>query len=183
MIRLFAFHGGEEDWDKSIFTLHRGLGTSITIPIQFFLVDHPQGRVMFDTGLHPDHVYDVERVRRIRPWTTRATERDLAPARLSEIGLTPRDIKWVANSHLHYDHAGGNAFFPHATFLVQFDELRGAMWPEPWLRQNYDRVDFDIPVTFEELDGDHDVFGDGRVMLIENSGSHARQPGHDRRAG
>ncbi len=170
-MKLFAFQGGEEIWDKSILTMQHDIGLAITIPIQFFLVEHPAGRVMFDTGLHPDHIFNVDRVRRQRPWKTIVGESELAPARLAEIGLTPRDVRYVANSHLHYDHAGGNCFFSHAIFLCQFDELRAAMWPEKWLRRNYDRTDFDLPVTFEELDGDHDIFGDGRVKLV-------KMPGH-----
>jgi glyoxylase-like metal-dependent hydrolase (beta-lactamase superfamily II) len=100
-------------------------------------------------------------------------DEDLAPSRLALIDLKPESVDLVANSHLHYDHAGGNSFFRHAQFLSQFDELQGAMWPEPWERGNFFREDFDIGLNWIELDGDYDVFGDGRVTLIQT-------PGHTR---
>jgi glyoxylase-like metal-dependent hydrolase (beta-lactamase superfamily II) len=172
-LRVYMFHGGHETWDKSFLTLHRGLGSEVTIPYQYFLVVHPKGRLMFDTGPHPDCVASPDTYPPVRLGNAKVTEADLAPSRLSAIGLGPKDIDLVANSHLHYDHTGGNVFFKGATFLEQFDELQGAMWPEPWERRNYYRPNFDLPVRFEELDDDHDVFGDGLVMLV-------RTPGHTR---
>jgi hypothetical protein len=76
-MKLFAFQGGEEIWDKSILTMQHDIGVAITIPIQFFLIEHPAGRVMFDTGLHPDHVFNVERVQKQRPWKTIVSESEL----------------------------------------------------------------------------------------------------------
>ena len=43
---------------------------------------------------------------------------DVVP-QLALLGLGPDDVHYVANSHLHFDHCGGNEFFPRATFLVQ----------------------------------------------------------------
>jgi N-acyl homoserine lactone hydrolase len=172
-IRLYAFFGGSEFADKSMLTLFRGLGVQRQIPFQFFMVEHPAGRMMFDTGANPAAVKKPEDYRPSREFHSAVTEADLAPSRLAEVGLKPEQIDLVANSHLHYDHAGGNRFFTHAQFLVQFDELQGAWWPESYARDNYCREDFDLTVKYEELEGDHDVFGDGSVVLIQT-------PGHTR---
>lgn len=172
-IRLYAFFGGFEVADKSMLTLFRGLGVQRKIPFQYFLVEHPAGRLMFDTGSNPAAIAEPKRYPPMRDFGSTVLEEDLAPSRLAQVGLRPEQVDLVANSHLHYDHAGGNRFFDHATFLVQFDELQGAMWPEVYARDNYCREDFDLQVRYAELDGDYDVFGDGSVVLIQT-------PGHTR---
>ncbi len=170
-VKLYAMHGGGFLADKSLLTSGRDIGTEIVIPFQFFLVEHPDGRLLFDTGCNPLIARDPANY----PATAagapyRVSEEDLVENRLAEIGLTPADIHLVANSHLHDDHAGGNVCFPHATFLVQFDELRSAWWGGSHERGNYIRAAYDLPTSYEELDGDHDVFADGSVVLIKTPG-------------
>jgi N-acyl homoserine lactone hydrolase len=172
-IRLFAFFGGYETCDKSMLTLFRGLGEERRIPFQYFLIEHPGGRMMFDTGPNPAHLDRPADYPPARQFGSVVTSADLAPNRLAEVGLRPEQIDLVSNSHLHYDHAGGNCYFGHASFLVQFDELQGAWWPEVYARDNYCREDFDLPLDYDELDSDRDVFGDASVFLIQT-------PGHTR---
>jgi N-acyl homoserine lactone hydrolase len=175
-MKLYLFTAGYEIDDQSFFTLGRGIGTNRKISSQFFLIEHPQGRLLFDTGLNPAVLSRPDKYEITKLFQPIVTEADLAPNRLREINLKPDQIDLVANSHLHYDHAGGNIFFKHATFLVQFDEIQSAMWPEPFsglVAENYCREDFDLPVRYEQLDGDYDVFGDQRVVLIKT-------PGHTR---
>jgi glyoxylase-like metal-dependent hydrolase (beta-lactamase superfamily II) len=171
--RLFAFHGGWEDVDHSALTLLERIGEKVTVPYQYFLVEHPSGRMMFDTGASPRAAREPDRYPPTQAWGARVTEQDLAPSRLAEVGLKPELIDLVVNSHLHYDHAGGNVFFGAATFLVQSEELRGAREPERWELGSFHRPDFELPVRWQELDGDYDVFGDGQVTLIQT-------PGHTR---
>ena len=175
-LRLFVFSGGHEIADKSMLTLGQDLGVPRKIPFQYFLVDHPKGRLMFDTGFNPVFLDRPQDYKPAVLFASQVQREDLAGERLAGMGLKPEDIQLVANSHLHYDHAGGNCTFRHATFLVQWDELQSAMTPEPFsglVADNYARQDFDLDVHYELLDGDYDVFGDGAVRLI-------RTPGHTR---
>jgi glyoxylase-like metal-dependent hydrolase (beta-lactamase superfamily II) len=172
-LRLFAFHGGWEDVDHSALTLLERIGETVTVPYQYFLVEHPAARMMFDTGASPRAAREPDTYPPTRAWGARVTEQDLAPSRLAEADLKCESIDLVVNSHLHYDHAGGNVFFGGATFLVQADELRGAREPERWELGSFHAPDFELPVRWQELDGDHDVFGDGLVTLIQT-------PGHTR---
>jgi N-acyl homoserine lactone hydrolase len=48
---------------------------------------------------------------------------DAIVPRLAALGVTPDDVAIVVNSHLHFDHAGNNGAFPHATFVVQAEHL------------------------------------------------------------
>jgi N-acyl homoserine lactone hydrolase len=84
------------------------------IPVCGYLVEHPRGRILFDTGLSP---VDEALRERYRP-------RGATPeAVLSTLGLAPGDIDLIANCHLHVDHAGGNDRFPDTPIYVQRAEL------------------------------------------------------------
>jgi glyoxylase-like metal-dependent hydrolase (beta-lactamase superfamily II) len=87
-------------------------------------------------------------------------------AQLDALGVKPTDIKYVAVSHTHPDHIGNVELFPQSMLLVQKAEYE---WPSPL----GPRFKAEHPVT--KLEGDHDVFGDGSVMIISTPG---HTPGH-----
>ena len=153
-------------------------GQRWTVPVMSVLVDHPRGRLLFDTGVHclarvdPLTRIGADRMKRL---TVKSGEGDDVVPQLARLGLTPDDVRYVANSHLHFDHCGGNEFFPRATFLVQRPELETARRPD-W-PQGYKPsvIDFDHPLDYRMLDGEHDVFGDGSVVLFATYG---HTPGH-----
>jgi glyoxylase-like metal-dependent hydrolase (beta-lactamase superfamily II) len=141
-------------------------------------VSHPRGRLLFDTGVHCQARVDPvgrlgpERMKRL---TVKSRPGDDVVPQLARLGLTPEDVRFVANSHLHFDHCGGNEFFPRATFLVQRPELDAARRPGFAPGYNPSPVDFDHPLAYAMLDGEHDVFGDGTVILLPTYG---HTPGH-----
>jgi N-acyl homoserine lactone hydrolase len=112
-------------------------------PVHGFVVTHPQGAVLVDTGVGgpPDVLSD---------W--RVVNRTVADA-LADIDMTPGDIDLVINTHLHFDHCGQNAVFTRATCWVQRAELARAKVESPEL---YDWFDF-MNARFELLDGDSEV--------------------------
>jgi N-acyl homoserine lactone hydrolase len=90
------------------------------LPTYAWVIDHPDGIIVVDTGqgahllesaksLHPYVRWEV--AFRIEP------EQEIGP-QLRAIGITPRDVKRVILTHLHMDHDGGLAHFPHSEFLV-----------------------------------------------------------------
>ncbi len=84
------------------------------IPVCGYLIEHPKGRILFDTGIAP---FDDETRDRYHP---RVTPVDKA---LVGIGLALSDIDLIVNCHLHADHAGGNSKFPKVPIYVQAAEL------------------------------------------------------------
>ena len=141
-------------------------------PYFFFLVEHPDGRVLFDTGAHPKWKGSDAEGGGI---AVVVGEDDDVVSRLSTLEVRPEEIEHVVVSHLHFDHAGGLQFFPHATVYVQETELRFAYWPAVYQRGLYDRDDFDHELKWCELHRDYDVFGDGSVRIIATPG---HTPGH-----
>ena len=98
-------------------------------------------------------------------------------SQLARLGLGPADVTCVANSHWHFDHCGANASFPGVPILVQRREMDAARSPEVLAAGRYrpSPPDYDHPLDYQAVDGEHDVFGDGRVVLIPTYG---HTPGH-----
>jgi len=112
-------------------------------PVHGFVVRHPGGAVLVDTGVGgPDQL--------LSDW--RVVNRTAADA-LAEADMTSADIGLVINTHLHFDHCGQNAVFPHAAFYVQRAELGRA---QREARQLYDWFGF-MNARFELLDGDTEI--------------------------
>jgi N-acyl homoserine lactone hydrolase len=84
----------------------------VPIPIISFLIDHPEGLVLYDTGFSE---------RSPKSWPISKDE--LIISRLAQIGVRPRDIRYVVCSHLHIDHAGGLEYFPQSEIIVSDAEL------------------------------------------------------------
>jgi len=155
-----------------------GTGAPRVEPCLGYVVGHPAGPLLFDTGVHcqvrvdPISRMGPERAKRLTD-RSKAGE-DIVP-QLALLGLAPDDVRYVANSHLHFDHCGGNEFFPRSTFLVQKAEMDAARRPGFAPGYNPSPLDFDHPLDYRLVDGEHDVFGDGTVIMKLAAG---HTPGH-----
>jgi glyoxylase-like metal-dependent hydrolase (beta-lactamase superfamily II) len=148
------------------------------LPIPAYLIEHPKGTVLFDTGLHPDCQHDP--AARVGTRLTGLFSFDFHPgeevsARLETIGRDPAKIDIIVNSHFHFDHVGGNALIPNATMVVQKREWEAGMDPESAALRGFNRADFDIGHKVIQIDGEHDLFGDGSVVCLATFG---HTPGH-----
>src|SRR5256885_7421963 len=178
MISVFALCTGSIELDRASMLADLAAGQAGTVPVLSFLVEHPRGRLLFGAGVHGQARLDpVGRLGRgrVERLTVKSKEGDDAVPQLARLGLKPDDVRYVANSHLHFDHCGGNEFFPRATFLVQRPELDAARRPGFVPGYSPSPIDFEHPLDYQMLDGEHDVFGDAAVVLIPTYG---HTPGH-----
>ena len=73
---------------------------------------------------------------------------------------------------MHLDHAGNMEMFPDAIHVLQKAELKAAWWPEKFQRAAFVLKDFDGTRNFNflEIEGDFDLFNDGKIKIIETIG-------------
>jgi glyoxylase-like metal-dependent hydrolase (beta-lactamase superfamily II) len=146
--------------DKSHMTPGIGQGEPISMPGYCYLIDHPNGLALVDTGMEHDGPAVV-------------ADGEYVTMQLSALGHQPDDIKYVIMTHLHVDHAGFMTSFPNATFIVRQAELKAAWWPERCEHGYFyhlyrDTRDYDyLQPGDDEL---FDVFCDGSVQLIDTKG-------------
>jgi len=178
VISVFALCSGYLELDRASMLDDLPAGQPWTVPVMSFLVVHPRGRLLFDTGVHCQTRVDPvgrmgpERAKRL---VDKSKDGEDVVPQLALLGLGPDDVRYVVNSHLHFDHCGGNEFFPRATFLVQKAEMEAARRPGFAPGYNPSPLDFDHPLDYRLVDGEHDVWGDGSVILFPTFG---HTPGH-----
>lgn len=173
-LRLYVFDCGILDIpDTTNYQLKPEELVTKNMSVACFLVAHPKGTLMWDTGAVPDRNFKPEG----GPGTLRyATSQKPLQAQLSEIGYRPADITYLANSHFHWDHVGNSNLFAGSTWLVRKEE-RDIMFSDPPSPRTE-------PANFSELKNaktifitknEYDVFGDGSVIIKAAPG---HSPGH-----
>lgn len=146
-------------------------GETCELPVSCALFRHAQGAVLFDTGCHPDAAENGE-----GRWGEAASHtqpifraEDTVVSQLSCLGLESRDVDVVVCSHLHYDHCGCNVFFSRATVICHARELAAARAPDAEAK-GYLSAEWDLGGTILAIEGEHDVFGDGKLVLLPAPG-------------
>jgi glyoxylase-like metal-dependent hydrolase (beta-lactamase superfamily II) len=157
--------------------LLEGANGTITVPVPAYLIVHEKGRALFDSGLNIESQTDPLGYfgeGGLRYNTFHFLPGEEVSARLEAMGIDPGEVDLLINSHLHYDHCGGNALVPNAEVLVQARE-----WAHARAAANQNRgyltKDFDTGQPRREVEGEHDVFGDGSVVCLPTYG---HTPGH-----
>lgn len=149
----------------------------LTVPVPAYLIVHPRGKVLFDSGMHT--ITQTDPVGYLGEDGAKSNVIAFKPgeeiaARLAATSIDPASITHVVNSHLHYDHAGGNVQIPNADVIVQASEWSHAM-AQPANDVAYHKGDFDTGQRVKHVHGEHDVFGDGAVTCVPTPG---HTPGH-----
>jgi len=156
-----------------------------TLPVHVFLVEHPDGLLLFDTGqtsraTSPDWFPTWHPFFRLSRFELSA-EDEVAP-QLRGLGFGPTDVRWVVLSHLHTDHIGGVGDFAASDVLVprlewelaagRLGQIRGYL-PQHWPTDvTPTLVDFRGP-PLGPFAATYDVAGDGTMILVPT-------PGHTR---
>lgn len=104
----------------------------IEFPIYTVLIDHPDGKVLFDTACNPNGMGEggrwPEEIQKLLHFTAEVDGQDChLHSRLEEIGFDPRDIDYVVVSHLHLDHSGCLELFTKAKIIVHQNEFNAAL--------------------------------------------------------
>lgn len=172
-MRLIPLEIGRLDSDLSIIT---GEDRTVPFPIPSWLIEHRDGLVLFDTGLHASLQHSSERLGASSEWfSPDFNEGEELTAQLAARDIRPTDITHVVFSHLHFDHAGGTCEIPDARVVVQQNEWEAGQNQKLIDRGTYNPDDYRHGHDVQQIDGDHDLFGDGLVTCVSTPG---HTPGH-----
>jgi 4-pyridoxolactonase len=135
--KVYLLDGGSLVLDGFHVFWNRGPGGEIRFPVYSILIEHAEGRFLIDTG------YDYDHVMKVLPFEKPEQTKDQTiPGALALLGLEPKDVGTVINSHFHFDHCGGNKYFPHAKKLCHKAEVAQAAKPEPFEVLGYSDLSF-----------------------------------------
>jgi len=159
-VKLYALEGGSIFVKKlEVFsqdTTYTGQTKEFTDA--YYVISHPKGNLMWDAGL-PEQLVIPEPFN--EPSGVFAIQRpDSLDNQLASIGMKVSDISHFAMSHSHFDHTGHANRLNEATWLVQETEYNA-------VRGDSTKIDpavKDLSIV-QKLNGDHDVFGDGTVVI------------------
>ncbi|AAF09759.1 quorum-quenching N-acyl homoserine lactonase QqlR [Deinococcus radiodurans] len=163
---------------------------SAPLPVWCWLIEHPSGLIVVDTGLTC-----TARSNWFSRTQTRLhyTEHDRLSRQMQRAGFDPAQVRVLILTHLHIDHDRGMGDFPEAHLLVSARELRDYRSPlarlmgysAPTWKSVPHAAPF-LPLAHGPFRESADVMGDGRVLLLPTPGhtpGHlsvlVRQPGHD----
>ncbi|MEO8039220.1 MAG: N-acyl homoserine lactonase family protein, partial [Betaproteobacteria bacterium] len=151
----------------------------ITIPVSMWIIEHPKGLVVFDTGNNVAVSEDCKAYWApgncdfLKPSQKRE---DVIDMQLKKLGYSVDKVKVVVTSHSHLDHIGNVEMFPKAIHVLQKAELYQAWWPEKFQGRttpgSFVMADIDNAREFNylELNGDYDLFGDGSIIILQTPG-------------
>ena len=177
-MKLYVFDCGRIRYDDEQFdAIDFGFTSAETevreLIVPCYVIEHGRGRLLWDGGL-PSETADAEGSQDANGIQMRL-DRTFG-AQLADIGLDYTSFDYMAFSHMHPDHVGVANEIEGATLLIQRAEYDAAFADEvtvfgfdPALYEGLRDADRHI------LDGEHDVFGDGRVRIIPAPG---HTPGH-----
>lgn len=178
-VQLYAMDCGHSTFaDVDMFADDGSMaGQSRTLVVPCYLIRHPSGDLIWDTGL-PEAIADMPDGFRPESFPAHFVVPTKLTAQLEQIDLTPADIEFVSFSHMHSDHTGNGNLFRSATWIVDADE-RARMFDaehraDPADFNNYNQLE-NAETQLIEGDAERDVFGDGSVRIIQAPG---HTPGH-----
>lgn len=170
-MRMDILSAGRLKMRKSIYMPADSKEEMVDLPVVSVLLRHPSGNVLFDTGCAPQAAEDPAGrwgglAKVMQPVFDAG---DAVVSQLPKHGLAPDDIDVVICSHLHPDHCGCNAAFTRASVIAHAAELAAAR-AEGAEKQGYLPQEWDIPQGYTEIDGQKDLFDDGRIVLLPMPG-------------
>src|SRR5215472_8114363 len=173
-MKLYVFSSGSLGGFPKAALQIGGQGNIDWAPVSFYVITHPHGNIIFDTGNNDKTITDPDGWwgPLAKGFGLKMTKDDAIPAQLAKIGLKTDDIKYVVVGHLHLDHGGNVSQFPNATLVAQNDELKAAWWPDVGYSLYYIPGDFadTKKMNIIRLEGDLDLFGDGTFRIFRAAG-------------
>ena len=146
--KVYLLDGGTLVIDGFHVFWNRGPAGEVRFPCYSVLIEHQDGRYIFDTG------YDYDHVMRVLPFEKplQAPEQTTL-GQIQLLGLRAQDINYVINSHYHFDHCGGNKHFKTACTICHARELEVCGCPQPFEHLGYSDLSFAPEIARKKRQG------------------------------
>ena len=174
-VRVYVLDCGIQfSYRPEIYNLTREEIGYLTHWITCFLVMHPKGILLFDSGLsdklvgRPFYENTLSSGSHLYKTTTLSSE-------LAKIGVTPSMITYYVISHSNFDHVSNANDYAGSIWLsrkAEYDFMFGPESASNIVREEYQGL---LKARTQFIEGDYDVFGDGSVILLSTPG---HTPGH-----
>ncbi len=162
----------------------------VKLPVNYFLIEHRNGLILFDTGADPGITSDGNYISSLigrfflrRVFRFHITEEHRLDRLVSAVGFNAADISRAVISHLHFDHVGGIEQIPQAALIISSDEWAQLSTPHPereWILREHIEIPGARwqPIHFQHTDdplfrrfgSTYDVTGDGSLILLPTPG-------------
>ena len=189
MIKIHIFHTGKVKVDVAIpykernplaaAGLFRGEDKKTELPVSCYLIEHPRGRVLIDSGWNSKYV--TEKPHRFFGLLDQISTPILEPGesidcQLANMHLKPLDINYLFFSHLDFDHTSGLALLEGVRSVQAAEEeiADAKKYFYRYVRKNWEFADLK-PFYYDKtgigpVGKSHDVFQDGSVLLVNTPG-------------
>lgn len=149
---LTVLYGGSTAVDKgAVLTYRVDVGKKFEVAFLAYLIKTDKGNILFDSGIdHDDIPYLLSTGRHLN-----IKKEDHLLTRLKEVGVSPEEIDFIFQSHLHWDHSGLLKYFPKAQIIIQREEYSFAQTAPAFAEAFYRRRNYDSPdLNWRIIDGD-----------------------------
>jgi len=143
--------------DRGLMTYFINYGESIWIPINAWLIKHPEGDVLVDAGGYSADMKNY--------WHDATEDVNTLADALAEYGTKPGDIKHLILTHLHFDHALNARLLTNATVYVQQKEYDFFNAPHPMMAGLYNQS-FIEGMPLKLIDGEAEIVSGVRVFPV-----------------
>ncbi len=175
-IRVYVIDCGTVDFsDLGLFSSGEYAGRAKKMAVPCYLIRHPDGDMVWDAGL-PDALQQMPDGLPILGGLAVARVSVTMESQLNDLGLSSKDVEYLALSHAHFDHSGNANLFTDSTLLIhklEHEFMFGAGVEAGVVDASFVEPLRNVKTVLFERE--HDVFGDGSVIIIPTPG---HSPGH-----
>jgi N-acyl homoserine lactone hydrolase len=178
--KALPFAGEVKSWNPIAYTgIGRSMKHQIWVPVSCYLIEHPKGKVLIDTGWHTAMRGNQRKHLGLLHYLINKGDLPEGKAiheQLAEMGIQPGDLDYVILSHMHSDHADGLKLVQNAKkIMVSKEEWQGTLDdPKRYIKKEWQGVNLE---TFEFTETgigpkkrSFDLFGDGSIVFVHTPG-------------
>lgn len=168
---LYVLYCGSAIADKGMtFTYRVDVGVKVRTPFLAFLIKTDDGYVLCDSGIDPDDIPNMLRLGK----ELDVKKEDFLLTHLQSLGISQHDIRFVFQSHLHWDHTGLLRYFTNAQVIIQREEYNFALTAPAFTDAYYRRKYYDsTSIKWRIIDGDEELMSGLTAILTPG-----HSPGH-----